>query len=335
MIIMLLVMVFLASWALTGFIRRYALTRSLLDIPNARSSHTVPTPRGGGVAIVVAFLLGLPVLSLLDRMPPPVMIGMSGAGLLVALIGIADDYGHIAARWRLAVHFIAAAWVLSWFDGLASIEFFGVAIALGWWGWILGGLYLVWMLNLYNFMDGIDGLASIEAICACLGMCLIYVLIGDLELVWAPLMLAIGVAGFLCWNFPSAKIFLGDAGSGFLGLVLGAMTLQAAWSAPELISCWLILLGVFIVDATWTLVRRLIRGDKVYQAHSSHAYQFAARCWGHKKVTVLVGVVNVVFLLPISVLVAFGYLNSFVGICMAYAPLVCLAYLLGAGKSQV
>ncbi|URM30403.1 glycosyltransferase family 4 protein [Pseudomonas frederiksbergensis] len=333
MIFALLVVVFAISWGLTRFLRRYALSRSLMDIPNERSAHSVPTPRGGGVSIVVAFLFALPVLTLLELLPLPVLIALSGAGMLIAAIGFADDHGHIAARWRLLGHFIAAGWALFWLNGLAPIELLGVSLTPGWLGGVVGAIYLVWMLNLYNFMDGIDGLASAEAISVCLGMCLVYWVGGVVELVWAPLVLAGAVAGFLCWNFPPARIFMGDAGSGFLGIILGAMALQAAWSKPELIWSWLILLGVFIVDATWTLVRRLIRGDKVYQAHSSHAYQNAARRWGHKKVTISVAVINVAFLLPLSILVVHGHLNVVAGIFVAYAPLVCLAYLFKAGRS--
>jgi Fuc2NAc and GlcNAc transferase len=333
MIFALLVVVFAVSWGMTRFLRRYALSRSLMDIPNERSAHSVPTPRGGGVSIVVSFLFALPVLTLLDLLPVPVLIALSGAGMLIAAIGFADDHGHIAARWRLLGHFIAAGWALFWFNGLAPIELFGVSLDMGWIGSVLGMIYLVWMLNLYNFMDGIDGLASAEAITVCLGICLVYGVSGTAELVWAPLTLAVAVAGFLCWNFPPARIFMGDAGSGFLGIILGAMALQAAWSKPELIWSWLILLGVFIVDATWTLFRRLIRGDKVYQAHSSHAYQNAARRWGHKKVTVCVVVVNIGFLLPIAILGVLGHVNVMTGICVAYAPLVCIAYLLKAGRA--
>lgn len=333
MIFALLVVVFAVSWGLTRLLRLYALSRSLMDIPNERSAHSVPTPRGGGVSIVVAFLLSLPVLTVLNLLPLPSLIAFSGAGMLIAAIGFADDHGHIAAKWRLMGHFIAAAWVLFWFNGLAPIELLGVSLKPGWLGGIFGSICLVWMLNLFNFMDGIDGLASAEAISVCLGMCLVCWVGGPIELIWAPLVLAGAVAGFLCWNFPPARIFMGDAGSGFLGIILGAMAFQAAWSKPELVWSWLILLGVFIVDATWTVVRRLIGGDKVYQAHSSHAYQKAARRWGHKRVTLSVVVINVVFLLPISILVALGHLNAVTGVCVAYAPLVCIAFLFKAGSA--
>lgn len=333
MMAVLLAIVFAISFWMTGFLRRYALTRSLMDIPNERSAHSIPTPRGGGVAIVAAFLLALPVLALAGLLSLHSLFAFWGAGALIAVIGFADDHGHIAARWRLLGHFVAAVWVLIWFGGIAPVELVGGIVRLGWAGLIIGAFFLVWMLNLYNFMDGIDGLASAQAVTVCLGMCLIYWVLGVVDLIWAPLMLAAAVAGFLYWNFPPARIFMGDAGSGFLGLTLGSMVLQAAWVNPALLWSWLVLLAVFIVDATFTLARRLIRGDKVYQAHSSHAYQHAARRWGHKRVTLSVALINIFYLLPISVLVAFDYVNGLSGICLAYAPLLCAACLLRAGRA--
>lgn len=333
MMAVLLAIVFAISLWMTGFLRRYALTRSLMDIPNERSAHSIPTPRGGGVAIVAAFLLALPVLAFAGLLSPHSLFAFWGAGALIAVIGFADDHGHIAARWRLLGHFVAAVWVLIWLGGVAPVELMGGIVRLGWAGLIIGAFFLVWMLNLYNFMDGIDGLASVQAVTVCLGMCLIYWMLGVVDLIWAPLMLAGAVSGFLYWNFPPARIFMGDAGSGFLGLTLGSMVLQAAWDNPALLWSWLVLLAAFIVDATFTLARRLIRGDKVYQAHSSHAYQHAARCWGHKRVTLSVALINVFYLLPISVLVAIDYVNGLSGICLAYAPLLCAASLLKAGRA--
>lgn len=328
----LLLAVFAVSWILTLVLRRYALAKSLMDIPNERSSHSVPTPRGGGVAIVVAFALALPILAALDLLSTPALIGLLGSGLLVAVIGFADDHGHIAARWRLLGHFIAAAWALFWLNGLAPISFFGASVDLGWFGNVLAVIYLVWMLNLYNFMDGIDGLAGAEAISVCLGMCLVYWFSGSVELIWVPLILAAAVAGFLCWNFPPARIFMGDAGSGFLGIVLGGLALQAAWGNPELLWSWLILLGVFVVDATWTLICRLVRGDKVYQAHRSHAYQYASRQFAsHRVVTLAITAINVFWLLPISLSVGLNVLNGLIGLLLAYSPLVWLAFKFRAG----
>ncbi|KAA6177390.1 glycosyltransferase family 4 protein [Pseudomonas marginalis] len=328
-------LVALVSLLLTAVLRQYALRRSIIDIPNARSSHTVPTPRGGGVAIVLTFAFSLFVLTLLQRVSMVESVALLGSGLLIAVIGFMDDHGHIAARWRLLGHFVAAAWALFWMQGLPSITVFGFSLSLGWFGHLLGALYLVWMLNLYNFMDGIDGIASLEAICACVGLSLIYFFSGHEALIWSPLLLAVAVVGFLYWNFPPARIFMGDAGSGFLGIVLGVFSIQAAWVGSEFFFAWLIMLGVFVVDATFTLVRRLARGDKVYEAHRSHAYQFASRQFGkHLPVTVSIGVINVVWLFPLALCVTLLGLDGALGVIIAYVPLLLLAVKYKAGMRE-
>lgn len=323
------------SLLLAGAMRRYALARSLMDVPNARSSHSVPTPRGGGVAIVLSFLAALPLLAVLDVLAWPVLWALLGAGAWVAVVGFLDDHGHIAARWRLLAHFIGAAWALGWLGGLPPLVVFGFDLELGWLGYGLAAFYLVWLLNLYNFMDGIDGIASVEAISVCLGGALLYVLLGEPTAAVAPLLLAVAVAGFLFWNFPPARIFMGDAGSGFLGIALGVLSLQAAWIAPQLLWSWLILLGVFIVDATWTLFRRLLRGDKVYEAHRSHAYQYASRQFGkHLPVTLGVALLNLFWLIPIAVWVALGGVDGAGGLLLAYLPLLWLVAKYHAGERE-
>ncbi|AVX90390.1 MULTISPECIES: MraY family glycosyltransferase [Pseudomonas] len=328
----LLLAVFVASLVLTYALRNYALANSLIDIPNTRSSHTIPTPRGGGVAIVVAFLIALPVSHYLQLIDLPTLIGLSGAGALVAVLGFADDHGHIAARWRLVGHFAAAGWALYWLDGGGGISLFGYLIDLKWLSSILFAVYLVWMLNLYNFMDGIDGLASVEAISVCLSACLVYWMAGHQDLSWMPLLMAGSVAGFLCWNFPPARIFMGDAGSGFLGLIIGLLAIIAGRNTPDLLWCWLILLGVFIVDATWTLLRRLVRGEKIYEAHRSHAYQYASRHYGnHKTVVYAVLAINLLWLTPVAILTGIGLISGLLAVFIAYIPLVLLACKYKAG----
>jgi Fuc2NAc and GlcNAc transferase len=324
-----------ASFILTAVLRQYALARSLMDIPNARSSHSVPTPRGGGVAIVVVFLLALCAMYAQSLVTSSVFFAMLGAGGLIAVIGFMDDHGHIAARWRLVGHFCAAAWAVFWLNGLPQISLFGLMVQLGWVGSVLAAVYLVWMLNLYNFMDGIDGIASVEAICTCLGACLLYGLGGQPGLIWAPLLLAMAVGGFLIWNFPPARIFMGDAGSGFLGIVLGGFSLQAANVDSRWFWVWVILLGVFIVDATFTLLRRLARGDKVYEAHRSHAYQYASRQYGrHLPVTVAVLLINVFWLLPLAFSVIHFGMDGALATVIAYVPLLVVALKYHAGEQE-
>ncbi len=321
--------VVVCAFLLTGLMRRYALARHLLDIPNARSSHTLPTPRGGGVAIVLCVLGGLPVLAEQAWINWPLCWALLGAGAGIALLGFLDDHGHIAARWRLLGHFLAAGWVLFCLQGLPPLVILGTPWALGWLGHVLAAFYLVWLLNLYNFMDGIDGIASVEALCVCAGGALLVVMQGTGS--WAvELLLGAAVLGFLFWNFPPAKIFMGDAGSGFLGITLGTLSLQAAWQIPAWLWSWLILLGVFVVDASITLLRRLSRGEKVYLAHRSHAYQYGR----HLPVTLGVVAINIGWLLPIALWVGSGQVDGVWGLLLAYTPLIYLAISLRAGLPE-
>lgn len=325
------------SWLGTAALRRYALSGGLLDEPNARSSHRVATPRGGGLAFVVAFVLGCLGLWALGWLEAATGAVMVAAGLLVAVLGFIDDHRHVGAGWRLLGHFSAAFLALLWLGGYAVLpvrlaETLGLPVAVI---LVVGALYLVWLLNLYNFMDGIDGIAAIEALSVCLGMALLYGLAGHSQLLAAPLLLAAAVLGFLLWNFPPARIFMGDVGSGFLGLVLGMLSLQAALVEMSLFWAWVILLGVFVVDATWTLLRRLLRGKKPYEAHRTHAYQWASRRHrSHRTVTLAVLGINLIWLLPIALLVGTGHLGAILGLLLAYGPLLGLALRYDAGTDE-
>jgi len=324
---------FMVSFVLTRYMRSYALRKNIIDNPNERSSHTVPTPRGGGVAIVASFLLAVIGGLALGLINHEMTLMLLVPGSIIAILGFLDDHGHVEAKWRLLGHFIAASFVLYVFGGLPDIRCFGVNLSLGILGYVLGVLYLVWLLNLYNFMDGIDGIASIEGITTCIGGAILYLLLGFSDSATLPLILAAAIAGFLCWNFPPARIFMGDAGSGFLGVTLGILSLQAAWIAPQLFWSWVILLGVFIVDATLTLIRRILRGEKIYEAHRSHAYQFASRHFGqHKLITLVVFAINIVWLLPIATLVGLRHIDGGLGVIVAYMPLIILALKFKAGS---
>lgn len=331
-----LVLATLSAWGLTGLLRRYAINRNVMDIPNERSSHTRPTPRGGGVAFVLVFIIFAAANAFgSNNQTPAALWGLLGAGLLVAITGFIDDHSPLPARLRLVGHFAGALCLLWAFNGLPAINLFNTTINLGAWGWLPGALYIVWLLNLYNFMDGIDGLAGAEAICVAGGGAMLYALLGHTEMLGLPLLLAFSVLGFLIWNYPPAKIFMGDAGSGFLGITLAGLSLQAGHVDPNLFYSWLILLGVFVVDATLTLMRRLVRQQKVYQAHRSHAYQYASRKYGsHTPVTLGIIAVNLLWLLPLAALVALGQLDGIIGIVIAYTPLAVAAWRLGAGQPE-
>lgn len=326
----------LISAVVTGWIRRYALSSyAFMDHPNERSAHQIPTPRGGGVAIAVSFSLATLVLCAKGALPLNLSVALLGAGGSMALLGFWDDRQPLSARYRLVGHVLAAAWTLYWLDGLPALSFFGSTFDLGWFGELLAALCLVWLLNLYNFMDGLDGLASLEALSLCLGGILLYVVTQDSDQSVALWILGAAVSGFLIWNFPPARIFMGDAGSGFLGITLGVLMLQASHVQPQLFWGWLILLGVFVVDASLTLMRRLLQGEHVFQAHRRHAYQYAARRWAaHKPVVLVVSGINLVWLLPLALCVAANHLEGTTALVIAYSPLVGLALYLGAGKPE-
>lgn len=324
-----------SSMLMTGLLRHYALRKSILDIPNDRSSHTVPTPRGGGMAILAGFLLSLPVLIHGGHMEWPFALAMIGASIIVGVVGFVDDHGGVPARYRLLVHFVAAGWVMFWLGALPPLIIFGIEMDLGRLGYVVTALYLVWLLNLYNFMDGIDGLAGVEAMSACLAGALLFLLHGYWSHALLAVVLAAAVSGFLFWNFPPARIFMGDAGSGFLGIALGVMSLQAGWLVQPMLWAWVIMLGVFVVDATVTLLVRLYRGENLSEGHRTHAYQVASRRWGgHRPVTLAVLAINLLWLLPIALVVGLGYVSGAIGVIVAYVPLVVVALRLGAGQPE-
>ena len=320
------------SCLLTGAVCRYAIEAGLIDRPNERSSHSFPTPRGGGVAIVVSCLLLAMALAALGLIEPRLLTATLGAGTVVAVLGFLDDRSSLAARWRFLGHAAAAAWVVFWLDHIPQVPVFGTLVNLHFIGPLIAGFYIVWMVNLFNFMDGIDGIASVEAITSVLGGALLWWLAGSGSGWMLALVFASCVGGFLLWNFPPAKIFMGDAGSGFLGLMVALLSLWCGQSAPHLFWAWFILIGCFMVDGTTTLVRRVRRGDQFNEAHRSHAYQYAARQFGaHRPVTLAVGAINLLWLLPIAVAVALGWLDGVVGVAIAYAPLLWLAFRFKAG----
>lgn len=325
---------FVIGYAVTAGFRRYVLSSGrFVDIPNARSSHVIPTPRGGGVAIVIATLAVFPLLGWLDVWDWRLVWGFTGAGALVALIGAWDDAASLSRTLRLVGHLIAAAWAVSLLDGAPNALGGGVL----WAGYAGAALLMVWFLNLTNFMDGIDGIVGVQILTVCIGGALLYLLVPARTNYWVgPLILAAAALGFLIWNWPPAKIFMGDTGSGFIGITVAALALQAGSVDRALLWSWLILYGVFVTDATVTILRRMLRGDPFHEAHRSHAYQHATTIYGgHKPVTLAVAGINVIWLFPIAAAVAVGFLDEGVGLVLAYVPLIALVLWLRAGTSDI
>jgi Fuc2NAc and GlcNAc transferase len=330
--ILVVVAAFLASTAITAFLARFARRANLLDIPNSRSSHSTPTPRGGGLAIVVVSMLAVILLGATSVLDRALCAAFVGGGTLVATIGVWDDRFGAPPALRLCIHFVAAGWVVFCLGGMPP---FDCGFGLGSWGFVgdcFAVVGLVWMINLTNFMDGIDGIAAAEGTFVAGTGALLLMLNGCLGLALASAVLAAATAGFLVLNWPPARIFLGDVGSGYLGFALGTLMLAHTWQRPSALWTWLILLSLFTADATITLTIRAIRRVRIYEAHRSHAYQHAARRWGHKAVTGAVIAINLVWLVPLAVL-SDNYPHSapLVYAC-AFGLLAAVAVVLRAGR---
>ena len=326
---------FAISAILTRYLIGDAEQRQLLDIPNERSSHTTPTPTGGGMAIVVTFICFLLAVGLIFKVAVGEVFVLAITGAVLAIVGYIDDHRHIPAQWRLLIHFLVALMLLLSLSQLPALSVFGWQWQSG---WLLSGvclIALVWLLNLFNFMDGIDGIAGVEAITTLCGAALIMLAAGGVHWPVALLALVGCVLGFLVFNWPPAKIFMGDAGSGFLGFMLGALALITSATGFISLWAWLILLAVFIADSTLTLVRRAKRGDKVHQAHRSHAYQILSRKWkGHLPVTLVVLIVNLFWLLPLAWASAVWPSAGLLLCLAAYGPLLWIMYKTGAGTTN-
>lgn len=325
--------VFLASTLGTLAVRRYAL-RHLLDQPNERSSHTQPVPRGGGAAVVAAFLTGVVALWLMQTLPTALMGSFVLGGGAIAAIGFLDDHRPIPARIRFLVHVAAAVLAVAVIGPIQQVQFGATWVTLPYaLAMLLSVLGVVWLINLYNFMDGIDGIAAGQAVVAGTAAALIFGF--GATPVHGALLLAAASLGFLLHNWSPARIFMGDVGSGFLGYALGVLLLASAQPpsahAGAATWIWLLLLGPFWIDATVTLVRRLLQGKRWYVAHRSHAYQhLARRLHSHARATscyVIAALALSAVAAWVSALPSIGWLL----VLFASVPLIACAAALDAG----
>ncbi len=320
----------------TGLMRGYALRKNLIDVPNVRSSHVSPTPRGGGVAIVTAFFASILLLTSLGLIDSAISRSLFIGGGAMALVGFLDDCWHLRASVRFAVHLAAAILVVIMLGGVPESALANWGLHGVWIGSLIALLTLVWVTNLFNFMDGIDGIAGSEAVFVSgAGALLNWYHGGAPGLTAAMLCLAAASLGFLRWNWPPARIFMGDVGSGFVGFTLVVLALAANQRGTVPFEVWGILGGFFLVDATITLLRRIVRGDRWFEAHRMHAYQWLARRWkAHLPVTLSVSVLNLTWLLPWAWLAARmpDYARFF--LAAALAPLIVLVIFIGAGRKE-
>ncbi len=277
------------SFILTYFIIRVALKHKILDIPNERSSHNIPTPRGGGLAIVISWFIGITVLRGLDLIERDLFFALL-SGILLAIVSLIDDVVSLPPYIRLTVQLVTTIISLWFLNGINSISFAGLSIdsIIVLYPIVLIGI--VWFINLFNFLDGIDAYASLEAIVIALA---IYIFTGNV----INLILICSISGFLFWNWPKARIFMGDIGSTQLGFVLVILGIYFHNTSQLSIIYWIMLSSLFWFDATLTLFRRWKNREKLSVAHRKHAYQRAVQSGlSHQNTILLSLLVNTIII---------------------------------------
>lgn len=321
MTLLVLVATFLLSVLLCGGYLRFARARRLLDTPNERSSHSHPTPHGGGAAVLLAFIAGLILAEQYYNNWGEPFVVLAVSAVLLMIIGIFDDLQGLSARVRMALYSLVCLWTADALVQPLLIHGAGNRTLL----WLLAALTMLWVLNLYNFMDGIDGIAALQTVLACCFAAWLSLRSGHGgSYTIFCLLLAAAHAGFLLWNCPPARLFMGDAGSIPTGFLLAAIALLGAVQGQLNPGCWAILLAIFITDASYTLVWRLFTGQAFTQPHRLHAYQRLSRYWNsHLRVDVLLTVINLLWLFPLAWAVQVWPSYAAIFVILAYFPLLC------------
>ncbi len=284
----------LASFLLTMIIRKIALKRLIFDIPNERSLHSSPTPFGGGIAIVLTWYTGLTIFYLAGLVDKALFLALM-SGIIIAVISFIDDIIGIKPYIRLCVHFITSTLAFWFLGGLRPLIIPGFAANMEFIIYPLAVIGMVWFINLYNFMDGIDGFSSTEAIIIC---SVLFVFTWNLTTV----LLISCISGFLYWNWPKARIFMGDVGSTQIGFIIVIMGIYFHNVLDFSILNWIMLTSPFWFDATLTLLRRLRNRENLSQAHRKHVYQRIVQAgYSHKSVICFLLLINIVNIFIIGV----------------------------------
>lgn len=275
---MIYLILLLFSFLLTYFIKNYMIKKSLVASVNERSSHTVPTPHGGGIAIAITWFIGLFYLFFIGQIEPNLFYALL-FGAVISIVSFFDDIYELSPKLRLIIQAIVAIGGLYFLGGFETLTFCIFDIQNSIFTNIFAFFMIIWFINLYNFLDGINGYAGSEALFLAVAG---FILFGGNHF----LVLAVAVLGFLYWNWNKAKIFMGDVGSTLLGYNVAIFTIYYANQEPTNFWIWIILFGVYWFDATLTLIRRKLNKERLSQAHKKHAYQRLTQAgWSHYKVT--------------------------------------------------
>ena len=293
--------VFFLAYYITSYVRNYSLRNNVIDIPNDRSSHEIPTPTGGGLSISISILLSVLLFSGGANNVSTLTLGLGPAALVIAVVGWLDIHREVSTLARAIIYLLASVWAVLILGGLDSVSIGISRIELAWMGSILAIISLSWLINLYNFMDGTDGLAGIQAISTGLFGGIFFLYSGELVAATICLAILFSSSGFLMWNWASAKIFMGDVGSCTLGFSFGVLAIYGELSGSVPIYIWMILLSVFVSDATYTLVKRILCKETWYRAHNTHAYQRLVQMGtGHDSVAAYAFYTNTIVLGPLA-----------------------------------
>ena len=300
------------STVITYFIRNFSIKNNLYDIPNERSSHSMPIPKGGGLSIIILLIITTSPLFYFQMISREIFLSIIIGMFIVSIIGLIDDYKNLPILIRLFGYTIGAIIALYFIGGVNSLfesnhNFFkccDINISkFGGIGPFLAVLFVLWLTNLYNFMDGTDGFAAIQTICVSLFCSFLFYSSDNYALVIIMLCMTSSTIGFLYWNWAPAKIFMGDVGSCSIGFFFGLITLYSAKEEIIPISIWLILLAPFIGDATFTLIKRIIKKEKWYEAHNSHAFQkLFQHGLSHRQLTFGLIITNLFVMWPLAIL---------------------------------
>ena len=275
---MIYLILFLISFLLTYFIKNYMIKKSLVAVVNERSSHTVPTPHGGGIALAITWFIGLFYLYFIGEISSNLFYALL-FGAVISIVSFFDDIYELSPKIRLIAQAIVAIGGLYFLGGFETLTFGIFDIQNPIFTNIFAFFMIIWFINLYNFLDGINGYAGSEAVFLSLAGLILFS--GTYFLV-----LAVSVLGFLFWNWNKAKIFMGDVGSTLLGYNIAIFTIYYANEESTNFWIWIILFGVYWFDATLTLIRRKLNKEKLSLAHKKHGYQRLTQAgWSHYKVT--------------------------------------------------
>jgi Fuc2NAc and GlcNAc transferase len=283
---MIYIVLLILSALLTLFIKQYATKKAILDIPNQRSSHTTPVPHGGGVAIATTWFIGLVYLHITNDIPQNLFFALLCGGL-ISIVSLLDDIFNLSAKLRLFTHILVSLLGLYMLGGVSEINLYYFSITNFYITNTLAFLTMLWFINLYNFLDGIDGYASSQAIF--LGLAGFILFNEDIFLVFI-----VSSLGFLFFNWEKAKIFMGDVGSTLLGYNVAIFTFYFKTQGFSLM-VWLVLFAVFWFDATLTLIKRIKNKENITTAHKKHTYQKLVQMgWSHQKVVLSAMGINMI-----------------------------------------